>query len=538
MSNDRHHDESGVALIAALLAVVILTGLAVVFVATAVFESRATGNERRFETAIHTAEAATDDVILNVNGDLGHSTTYDGTSDHVYLAHGGDTYTDEEEWARAVADATDAARMTTTGFGEAIGIRPVDSTGDPMDLVFGVGYIPNRADALSGSGRIRVVKLQIQPGVFSPAQAFLVNGDLTIGGGAQTDGITGNVHANGNVFVEGQSGDCSGSGLCVRGRLSMTGTLRKGPAPSGPEFTDGEQETFDTEHVCPLGDPFPCEAEHIEEGAQHKDVPAFHASFFYEPSKKLSTFTSGGTVDARWWILCPDGDVKKPAGDSTHPRTICGDDTNHEPFWVDGQTNNFHGWDWNNSCGDFGNNPCWTGDKVVSGAFFVYNSNAVTNGGRGAVSVMVSCDGGSATDAELLDDATVNPCDSNGDKAGNYFMKGQPDFVPAYEGIHFIVDRDIIINGQAGTEIDGAIMAREQVRAEGQGDIRGSIVANNCHVRDNDPASNTFGECLTRHSTNSPVEQNSAKGSFVVDYNERLRIGLPGITRIIAWNEL
>lgn len=549
MSTERTRSEDGVALIAALLAVVVLTGLAIVFLSITVSENRATGAERRRETAIHVAEAATDDVIFNVNKSLTYVTTYDGslcTGDptscstrHIYLQHGTDTYTDEKTWARAVADDLSQTSLTRTGFGEAVGIRPVETTSStaPMDVVFGVGYIPDRDTVRAGAGKVRVVKLQIQPGVFSPAQAFLVNGDMTIGGGAQTDGITGNVHANGNVFRAGTSGDCSGSsGFCIRGRLSMTGTLRAEPAPDGAELSDSQQTTMDQNNVCPVGLSVPCAAEHIEEGAIRKQVPQFTASYWYKPSQQLNRFTAGGTVDARWWILCPDGEVKQPAGDSIHPKTICGDDVTYPVYWRPALSGNFHGWTFNANCPDTDlSGACWVGDKIVSGAYFVYNSNALTNGGRGAVSVLVSCAGTGHNDAALLTDRTLNPCGGvDGGLNGNYKMAGQPDLVPAIPGLHFVADRDIIVNGQSDTEIDGLIMAREQVRTEGQGDLAGSIVADDCHERD------AAGACTAgkRHSTASPVEFNSAKGSFTVSYNERIRLALPGITRIVAWNEL
>lgn len=541
---ERCRDESGVALIAALLGVVVVSGVVIVLVATAVFQSRVTGRERQFETAVHAAEAATDDVIVNVNLRLNHFTTYDGSGNsseaHVYLEHDGVTYTDEKAWARAVGDDLSTQTVVTrTGFGEAVGIRPLDAAGgDEMDLLFGVGYIPDREGALNGQGQIRVLKLHIQPGRFAPAQAFLVNGDLTLGGGAQTSGITGNVHANGDIFVEGQSGDCSGSGLCVRGRLSATGSLRKGPAPTGPDFTSTEREQFDLNHVCPTdpdGSPNtpPCGPGNVELKAARHQVPSFHASTFYDPTKQLNR-DPATNVDTRWWILCPGGNVKKPGPPDVHPRTVCNSAT-YPVFW-NGQTNNFHGWVWRNSCGEFNNKPCWEGDKIVSGAYFVYDANAVSNGGRGSVSIFASCSGAGFTDAQLLDLSSegrgLNPCDGQGDRNGNYVMKGKPDFKPALPGVHFIADRDIIVNGQAGTQIDGLIAAREQARTEGSGDLSGSIIADDCHDRAAD------GTCNIRHSTGSIVGENSAKGNFIVSYNERIRLPLPGITHIVSWNEL
>lgn len=545
MSTRNPHDESGVALIAALLAVVILSGLAVVFMATSVFQSKVTGNERRFETAIHAAEASTDDVIVNTNADFEHNTTFDGVSeDHVHLVdRDGVTYAadQEEEWAIAVAAQTDGSQVTRTGFGEAVGIRPLDSAGgEVMDVVFGVGFVPDRDRALDGPGRVRVITLEIQPGAFSPQHAFLVDGNLTLGGGAQTSGITGNVHANGDVFVEGSSGDCSGSGLCVNGILSMTGTLKKGPADTGPEMTDAEQAAFDDDHVCTEADMDdggpPCSSDDntpdIREGAAHQDVGVFNAMTFYDPHERLNRFVdpnTGNVVEPRWWVLCDDGTVRSSEWDpDATPAFVCDNAPEH---WADGDTNNFHGWDWETNCGEFDNNPCWQADKLVSGAYYVHNSNAVTNGGSGAVTVMVGCAG-------VDDDPVASNCTGDGALNGNYFMKGQPSFTPALSSVHFIADRDVVVEGQAGTELDGFIGAREQTATAGKGDLNGSIVALDCQVKETDANGDPTGGCNTRHTAGSIVERNSAKGNFNVSYNGRIKLKIPGLTQILSWNEM
>lgn len=540
-SSRNWRDESGIALVSVMLAVIILGGLAAVFIATALGQTRASGIGRDHENAVHVAEASTDVVIVNLNSDLAYHTTYDVGGSHIHLKHDGTDYavTDEKAWARAIADSAASSDLTSSGGGQGYAIRPVDSASKPMDVVYGVGYVPSRAAALDGRGQVRVLKLQVQPSVFSPADAFLVNGDLTLGGGANTAGITGNVHANGNVFIEGNAGDCASSGLCVRGRLSMTGTLRKGPAPTGPEHTGTEQAAFDNAHVCPIGDTAPtCGTDDVLEDAARKEVPAFNAISYYDPRKtsgmRLASYTdpnTGNVVEARWWILCPNGKVYKPAfsDDPTNevpyaPGVVCSG-TVGSAVW-EGQTANFHGWSFtgNTNCAEFGK-PCWNGDKVVTGAYFVYDSNARTQGGQGAVSILVSCKGtpGPPDPADgKLWDREAETCDpATGAVNGNYSMSGQPSFVPAIRGIHFLADRDILVSGQSGTKLDGFIGAREQVATSGSGDLNGTIVA-----------------LALPTTTGSPVALSNAKGSFRVSYNERMLIALPGVTQITAWNEL
>lgn len=520
MSTRTLRDEEGIALVTALLAVVILAGLATLFAATAVFETRSTTSEQRFETAMHAAEASTDDIILNVTKDLSYHTTYDGaTNDHVYLEHNGTTYTDEEAWARDVAADTDSSLMTTTGFGEAVGIRPLHpSTSEPMDLLFGIGYLPNRAAVLADQklARSRVTKLQIQPEDFAPNHALLSNGDLTLGGSAETQGVSGDVHANGDVYIAG-NGDCSDTAKwCVDGDLTMTGQLLD---ESGTPLTDAQVDSKVRPGVTG----------NIEEDAAPQHTPPFRASDLYDPSEPLNSFfdpNTGATVEGRWWVLCPPGyggitqaSVRKPdpGGVNTTPKQVC---LNEPAHWKDGDTANFHGWDWNTSCGEFGNNPCWVGDKVVSGAFYMYKANAVTNGGRGAVTMFTSV--GAEGDEE-----------PGGLTAGNIHMKGQPLFRPGLPDLISVAERDIIVNGRSGTDIEGIFLAHEQFKNEGTGDIRGSMVGHDQSLTE----TNASGDPV-RSTPNSPVDRSSTKGSFTINYDLKLRIPVPGIVQITAWNEL
>src|SRR5690606_15185807 len=116
------HDERGVALITALLAVLILGGLSVVFVNRATTESRASSVSQNHETAIHTSEAAADVVIaqLNLSSDY---VTLDRSSAEVPAPS---ATTDVRVWAR---DLVEEMRETPTWVegdaGESFAVRPV-----------------------------------------------------------------------------------------------------------------------------------------------------------------------------------------------------------------------------------------------------------------------------------------------------------------------------------------------------------------------------------------------------------------------------
>ncbi|MGH3442633.1 MAG: hypothetical protein ACRDUY_11450, partial [Nitriliruptorales bacterium] len=146
---DRLRDETGVALIFALLSAVILGGVAVLFLATTVNEIRFTGAARDIEIALHVAEAASDEVVARVNREEDFATTWSGgdiTLDDGTLASDEST----RDWVEAMADllAADGVDPVVTGrTGEAYGIRPVDGSGDPRDMVFGISAVPSFADA-------------------------------------------------------------------------------------------------------------------------------------------------------------------------------------------------------------------------------------------------------------------------------------------------------------------------------------------------------------------------------------------------------
>jgi len=72
--------EDGFALVSALLAVVVLVGLSLTFVAMAITEVRATGASRDQEHAVHVAEAGADRVIARVNAVYAYTTGHPWTT--------------------------------------------------------------------------------------------------------------------------------------------------------------------------------------------------------------------------------------------------------------------------------------------------------------------------------------------------------------------------------------------------------------------------------------------------------------------------
>lgn len=423
-----HEDDHGVALVAALLAVIILSGVAVVLVSTSVAESRSTGNERDFENAMHVAEAGADEVIATVNVLEDHVTTGTAPCDAgiVLDLSTTDTEAEQRQWAIEQVTDCDLPALQSGDRGEAFGFRPVDTAGDPLDMIFGVSYVPS----FDNPKRTRVVKLQYDRELFMPAHGIQTCGDLNIGGSATVEGDKGSVHANGDVAIDG-------NGYSIEKSLTATGSI------SGTTANAGSSETFAEEEFCP------------EIAANdfyvHSQDPQYRC--YDNPgdsgcaTSKPEAEPDGTSKPILWYDLCPDGHVRK-AGTGASPCTGAS-------VWT-GPSGNYNGW-------KFGNGDWKSPNGIKTGIYYVYRSDVDDiNGGGGSVSVFVEAD----------------PGDSG--STGNFGLRGNAKFAPALPTITFIADRDIQMNGSAsggGLELEGFAGAGEQVKLDGTATVNGSIYA-------------------------------------------------------------
>lgn len=197
------HAEDGVAIPAVLLAIIILLGLSTVLIANAMGELRATDRAERFESTLHVAETSAQVALARMAED---PNSYDtGQTWNAAAA------ADERNWAITQADAvTQYCDDVGAGFeescivpgpdGESVFVRPLDdATGDPMKVLYSVGYEPSKAAART----VRVVKmdLTISSGVFAPNHALLTAGSLDFDGAnsGSITGANGSVHSNGDI---------------------------------------------------------------------------------------------------------------------------------------------------------------------------------------------------------------------------------------------------------------------------------------------------------------------------------------------------
>ncbi|MBW3663976.1 MAG: hypothetical protein KY469_12815 [Actinobacteria bacterium] len=501
MWRNYHENEDGVALFMALLGVIVLSGLAILFTSRAITESRQTGSERDFENAIHVAEAGVDHVIVDLNDDDELVTSFGGSPHHYDADGDGDadsadltaTQDQETQWAVDVA-RTSCTLVSTQSDGEACGIRPQLDDGTALPWVFGVGFVPDRANPV----KTRVIKIEWDKGFFSPQQAILTNGNLNFGG--DICGVSADVHSNGTVTLSGGADTTS----CADPDGNVTGS--DGYVPAGGSATGPDSgHTPDTVFTLP---PISARSVRDDEVTTHQD---------------------------EWYELCYDasgvGTVRRPyTEDGAGTRTIvapCQGDI----LWTEGQSAHFRGWRLE---ADSGNPPRGAPEHwragggaftLEDGVYYVHELNASVEGNiSGTPQLTVLADGkGDINPGERPD--TGSGCTLNGRDDGNIFVTGLGggDLNPLLKDLMYLADRDIVIAGNSSSEINGVLAAHEQIDAGGTAAYTGALLA--------EDACNTS-------SFGSPVDVNSVGGNFQLTHNGDLLLPLDSVVRITAWNEI
>lgn len=527
MSHTRQclHDESGVALVFAMLAVIILGGLGVLFVSRAVSESHVTGGEQKFEAAIHIAEAGLDDLIYEMNTDFDLVTQTPGGSDHIFdPATDGVSEAAEKAWALSMAEDPTTCDVVTTAVGQACAIRPRidDAAGPPADFIFAVGFVPARADV----DRTRVVKVGIAPADFVPDKAILTQGAINPFN-IEICGEDRDVHSNGDLLVKGNADTVSTAadmGSCAEegsGDVTSKGTYTDEGSPDvGPGSGHTGQELY---------------------------VPSVSAAEVYEDYLHPDGSNyDGGRWHDDWNTLCPDGTVRGPyfaAG--YNPKTDTPDPCNANAPQLYPQTSgpvssNHKGWTYvtgGSDCNTIGGAPCWraggggnNAPPMSDGAFYVYHRNALMEGNIGVdvnITVLVDSIGTiipferytSTSDAPSGD--TCRSTDASGDGSIGLFGIKTGDVGPFLKKQLLLADRDIKVGGNIETDVHGVLAAHEQVELAGDPYIVGAVIT----------------EDACPHSVSSPVSANSFSGNVVLPHNGDNVGTLPSNVHITAWNE-
>lgn len=448
--NRLHDDEDGIALIFALFAVLTIAGLVALIMATALTEQTVTGDSRDFENAVHVAESGADDVVSDVNLAAAY-TTAGPSGSHTYTLPAGATVEQQRAWALTVAETN--CELVVAPDGESCGIRPVSASGVPLDVVYGVGFVPSRSDPQ----KVRVVRMEYDRGFFSSTKALLTGDDLVISGNPDILGLAGHVHTNGGLKVSGSAN--------VAGDLTFTGTLiedKTGKAVKAPS------------------EPIP-------------DVTA------------RSVYTSqSGSYPGQWYDLCPDGRVRSPAASPCTGTEV----------W-NAQTAEFRGWKYNKSSNSTAK---WdvSGNTVGDGIYYIYRGNASISGNPGTKSKPAKM----SVILERTKVCATTP-DDDGSLSGNFTMSGNMVWQPLLADAMVIADTDIEVSGNPNQSLEGAMIAREQVKVSGNPQMEGSMIAQD--------ACDLGG---------SPVHENSISGNMMLTHNGDLLLPIDGLVRVTAWNEL
>jgi hypothetical protein len=492
MWRDRTQDDSGAALVFAMLATLVVAGLIAVMASRSVTEARVTASARDRETAIHVAEAGIDDVIVEVNADDDYVTLQaDGVTPHEFTPALNATQAEERAWAIAVASDTTQCVVVPADHGEACGIRPMKN-GAKLPWIFGVGFVPSRDNPV----KVRVVKVQYDKGFFSPAKAILTNGDLTLG--ATICGDAADVHTNSNVTILGGGDTVS----CAEpdGNVTSTGSFGSG----GSVGTDSGQVN------------------------RSETIPYIRALSVYarEAANEANRGNpSADQYEGKWFDLCPDGRVRRPLVDGLGELVLasgepqpCAGPILYEP----GDSAAFVGW----SLQGGGGSQRWTSTAAMipDGVYYVYELDAEINGNLGGVINLTILADGKGTIQGQPDTGTG--CTLNGSDNGNIRITGVGGGAmnPYLQDLLFLADRDFVTTGNTSTTVHGVVLAHEQVELGGTVTVTGAVMAE--------------GACPS--SPGSPVNANDNKvfGNFQLTHNGDLSLPLDSVTRITAWNEL
>jgi hypothetical protein len=252
-----------------------------------------------FEREIHLAETGVDQVLARLQQDNTWSTT-DAVPDESSAAA-------EKIWAKAQLEDPLTPLYDSDG-GQYAVVKP-----SGRSIVYAAGWAPSRAAAK----RTRVVKVEYLFSTYTPANAVLSNGPLTIGGSASVEGALGNVHANGDITVVG-------SALSVSGTLTATGTVTNAQAGW-------------------LGSQAP------------QEVPEVNPRSIYDK------FATDLDYSGNWYDLCPDGSVRAPSSSGPCNGTVLS------------SSGGLRGWKYQS--GE------WKNDRdPVDGVYYVYQKTASVRG--------------------------------------------------------------------------------------------------------------------------------------------------------------
>lgn len=536
--------ERGAALPAVLLATVILMGLATLFVATAVNQTRATGSQRDYQSALPAAEGEAEFAVHRI-GEVFAEHAGSGSGGRAELEAdlavlsadvGGHCWPedlegraeDPEGRAERRAELLDhwwphvpeAEKVELDG-GQAAAVWPVvcRESGEPeqADFVFGVAE-------RNGSTRVVMLTFEMpdwQPGDdpsepdepdepgeggYVPPVALLTGSHLSISGNAQIRGS--GAHTNGNAGARG-SFEADGS-LTGSGDYDYSHDYHLDRDPPGPhpvkcnvERLVGEVPEDITPQTCHPDDPYA----HSGGGRDEIPIPHIDARDFYASSQDVAV---GPYDEGDWFDLCPDGTIRAPDPEGVQPCSgeVLGDGDLSWPHYEGWEYKASQGrWRSGLSRGPFGPEPHWENEERdrSSAVWYAYHTDVILQGSNGQTPITVI--------------AEADPDDKGG--SGSITTRGSGrGYQPFFADTLFVADRDVDMGASFSTDGAGIVLAGEAVSMSGNFFLQGSVIARN------DP-----------HTKQSPVKpqgtpvageppENRMAGSTHIEYDETQSIGI------------
>ncbi|MGH2406032.1 MAG: hypothetical protein ACRDGN_16465 [bacterium] len=188
--------ERGVGILAVLALIIVLDLLLLVAARLATTAIGSTFLDQSTTGAFHAAEAGLNHLMFAVSRDPNFNTGQLLPADDDADGHPDFGAQGERGWVLAQA-ATSSSLLALTS-GETVFLKPARADGSRGNVLYAVGYVPDRAIARA----VRVVKAVYTPGIV-PSAAILSEGDLLIRGSPTISGDRGSVHSNANLSISG-----------------------------------------------------------------------------------------------------------------------------------------------------------------------------------------------------------------------------------------------------------------------------------------------------------------------------------------------
>jgi hypothetical protein len=412
-------DDRGTSMVLVIGIGAVLSIIAAVMAAQSINNLRQAGNERRYEQALHVADAGIDDSLYRLSQTGGAYFTGEAVPAPFASAQA------ERTWILMqanVAVTANPARLITTTEGQWVTIvDPNEATGGKTGVIYSVGFVPSKASAT----KTRIVRAEYDFAPFVPSSAILSDGNLTISGNPAVTGTSGNVHANGNLNLSGDpttTGSVSASGTC------------SGCTDSG------------------IGDPA-----NSGGGRPEQKVPDLDPRSAYAHSE---------------YDLCPDGTVRPgPAYFGAGANTTgipCG-----SPTVLASSGSEYRNWKMAGTDASQGAKWDYSGDTAYDGVYYMYRGSAKISGNPGTEA--------NPWDVTILAEAThaAGPEPNCPHTGGDIEISGNPSIRPHVRAtpLALVAGRDLKVSGNPDGVLEGVYAAHEQFDVSGNPDLKGAVLS-------------------------------------------------------------